>query len=660
MDHMAKSVVNKPLGLEHPCKAIDGQVGAWVEDGKYFVTSPNTLLVYKPLLGTREVALRQDYYLGAEDPLLYPQPFILDRCHLAAIPRRPTDSKTPLAKWWTSLPPSSFINEPDTMIKGLGRWSGDSLRTFADDSYQLHACIEKYRSSLDSSARPNGLITALDKHLGQTLRHIKTMPLPYHRARQLWSFFQRWYLELAAALDWVEVYAPIMNGRSAPSDSSREKAKNTMGAFLVNTKDCEHFYSADIPFWFIRSAEHHPTVRVEMDAILITPESLQIQMEDIMSHQRDVIYTGSLQDVRKAIATEQFGMAIVNYSNNPFSVPPTQASTTSSSELASSAGPSRGKKTNRQRHEPYKGGKPKPKSQPQVERDKFTEIRGPFSPDVPDVWVEALSSLDKNRRPARTDIPNSGYAFPDPGMILFCPKEKRERLLRNWLQLRPVLMFRLCMKPCQASGAWSPKQWRLVLGTTDDHVPKEGSQMADQRAAVQQLLAQCLDFYGLSYVKQDPNHFTWRDKRSPIGLLSDTRIVREIIWELFELNFRMEFHALDRLFNPDEESYSPEVQACFGRMEGISHPTQVEVKHANSGPAAAEAKHRFWYFRRMCGVMKRWPGGMHSETFFAEKDKFKDFSDAEVTAMERWVTKFYCQTFFEKFGRPPIIPHRLD
>ncbi|KAK1219782.1 hypothetical protein PQX77_017481 [Marasmius sp. AFHP31] len=163
---MVELIVNKP-SPKQPYQAIDGQVGAWIEGRKFFITSPNTLLVYKPLLRLRQVYLQQDYRLGAEDPLLYPQPFIPDCCHLATIPHRSKNPEAPLAKWWTSLPPSTFVNKPDTVIKGLGWWSWDSLLPFANNSYLLHKRIEKYRTLLDTSAKPNSLITTLDKHLGK-------------------------------------------------------------------------------------------------------------------------------------------------------------------------------------------------------------------------------------------------------------------------------------------------------------------------------------------------------------------------------------------------------------------------------------------------------------------------------------------------------------
>ncbi|KAJ8093718.1 hypothetical protein PM082_009578 [Marasmius tenuissimus] len=654
------SVVNfDEKTASQPYKAIDGRVGSWVEDGKYFVTSPSSLDIYQPFFGSREIYMRQDYRFGAEDPLQYPQHFIPDRCHWAAIPRHPPSATYARAKWWKSLPPEAFVHESDSAIKGLGRWSKENIAPYEEDCTLLHQRVQKYCSSQESS-KINRLIPALNGQLERTLRHLLTMPLPLHRARQLWSFFQRWYLELYAALDWVELYLPVMNGTSPPSGTTRSHAAVAMGAFLTTVKDCEFFFRAGLPFWLIRSSEHHPMVRVDEQVIPVTPQSLGICVDDITSHKKEVVYTGPLRDLQKATAVEKFGMAIVDYANDPFSVP---AAEPLSKIPSSSAGPSRPKISKRQRHEPYDKHRPKASTHRQVERDKFVEIRGPCSPPIPESWVNALSSIDKSRRPAKEKVINGGYSFPDPGMILFPPPEKRECLLRNWLRLRPILIFRHCMPACVASGAWTSKQWRVILGTTDDYTPKEGShKMAEQRAVVQDLLGQCLKFYSdLEYDPKDTLHFIWQDRRLLVGRLSDPKVIQEIIWELFELNFRFEFHALHHKMSPSEEFvFSPDVQACFSGSEGIGNPTQVDFRRANSGVAAASIRHRGKYFHRMCLVIKHWPGGAKADSFLAGKEKWEDHSDVQLEKMEEWVTKFYCQAFFENFGRPPVLPHRLD
>ncbi|KAJ8089517.1 hypothetical protein PM082_014773 [Marasmius tenuissimus] len=674
---MLPSIVNNtPTSLSDipPYTAVDGQVGAWIEDGKYFVTSPNSDIIYQPLLGSREIFFRQDYRLGAEDPLLYPQPFIPDRCHWAAIPRRPLNANHSRAKWWAALPPEAFINEPDSAVAGLGRWSKDHLSSYEEDCTRLHERVSTYRTSQSSSSKINALLTALDGQLERTFRHLTTMPLPLHRARLLWSFFQRWFLELTGAMDWVEVYQPIMEGRSLPTESTRIDAAATMGAFLTSVRDCEFFFKAGIPFWLVRAAEHHSTARVDEQAIVATPTSLHICTDEIMSHKKDVLYHGPLRDLHKATAVEKFGLAIVDFANDPFTVPaadlftagPSNASSSNPLNVLASTGPSRTKRKKTSRHEPYNKNEAKSKTsqqQPQVERDKYIEIRGPYSPDIPDVWVEARSSIDRSRQPGQNETVNRGYAFPDPGYVLHIPAEKMRRVLETWVRLYSVLTFRYCMPSCLASSAWSPKQWRILLGTTEDHAAKEGSQMAERRNAVKDLLGQCLDFYGLKLEDTKKSLvLTWRDGRYGVGQLSEPSLVKKIVWELFELNFRFEFHSLDRKFRGviNDLSFNENIQLCFPGCEGIGSPAQIDSKKANCGLAAEKLRHRGWYFSRMCYVMKDWPGGAEADAFLAGKEKLKDYSDDELLAMEQWATKFYCQSFHKKFGRPPILPHRVD
>ncbi|KAL0067280.1 hypothetical protein AAF712_005678 [Marasmius tenuissimus] len=168
--------------------------------------------------------------------------------------------------------------------------------------------------------------------------------------------------------------------------------------------------------------------------------------------------------------------------------------------------------------------------------------------------------------------------------------------------------------------------------------------MAETRNAVKELLGQCLDFYGLQLEDTKKSLvLTWRDGRYGVG-------------QLFE------FHSLNKRFRgvTNDMSFNEHVQACFPGCEGIGSPAQIDSKKANCGLAAEKLRHRGWYFNRMCRVMKNWPGGADAETFLAGKERLKEYSDNELLAMERWASKFYCQSFHEKFGCPPILPHHVD
>ncbi|KAL0067281.1 hypothetical protein AAF712_005679 [Marasmius tenuissimus] len=227
----------------------------------------------------------------------------------------------------------------------------------------------------------------------------------------------------------VEIYQPVMEGRSLPTESSQEKAAVTIGAFLTSVRECEFFLKAGMPFWLVRSAEHHTITWVDEQVNLTTPALLNICSDEVMSHKKDILYHGPLRDLQKAVAVEKYGLAIIDYSNDPFAVAeatdPFAASPSnpSTSQSASSNGPSKVEKEEGEATQTFKS-KPKSSFQPQAERDKFVEIRGPYSPEIPDVWVEARASINRSRQPGQNEIVNRGYAFPDRGYVLNIPPEK--------------------------------------------------------------------------------------------------------------------------------------------------------------------------------------------------------------------------------------------
>ena len=93
-------------------QALDGKVGAVIFGGNFFITSANTDYIPLPPFGNHEVKLRADSLYGDNDPMQWAQPYIIEQCHLAAIPH-PNTSLDHRIIWWTptigdySLPPRS-------------------------------------------------------------------------------------------------------------------------------------------------------------------------------------------------------------------------------------------------------------------------------------------------------------------------------------------------------------------------------------------------------------------------------------------------------------------------------------------------------------------------------------------------------------------------
>ncbi|KAJ8090612.1 hypothetical protein PM082_018169 [Marasmius tenuissimus] len=101
----------------------------------------------------------------------------------------------------------------------------------------------------------------------------------------------------------------------------------------------------------------------------------------------------------------------MDFTNDPFSIPtsdpfeagpsqpPPQPSPQPSTTATASTGPSRPKKKKNSHKQPYQKSKAQLRSQPQVKRDKFREIRGLFSP--PMFGRTHLSLLTEDTSPGR-------------------------------------------------------------------------------------------------------------------------------------------------------------------------------------------------------------------------------------------------------------------
>ena len=106
----------------------------------------------------------------------------------------------------------------------------------------------------------------------------------------------------------------------------------------------------------------------------------------------------------------------------------------------------------------------------------------------------------------------------------------------------------------------------LTYGNAPISVGSQGqTKSSHRRADMRQLLGNCLDEVGLELVAGD-DHVFWREQELSTGVLPSSEICQEILWELYELNFRFELLALHRraqLVVDDSPEHQDCVLACF-------------------------------------------------------------------------------------------------
>lgn len=180
---------------------------------------------------------------------------------------------------------------------------------------------------------------------------------------------------------------------------------------------------------------------------------------------------------------------------------------------------------------------------------------------------------------------------------------------------------------------------------------------------------------GLPLVKERISRVTWLEKQ----LLLDNReafeqelsdeVVSEIMWELHELNFRLELLLLDQHLHPDvwrplkstngtesQRTYRDlALRAVFPRVSGRPGNYFVtSIPNVNAGLASTDWRERAKHVYALRDVVLGWPSCpdvIKRATYGSDEHA--------MAVMEHNVVEFYCQTFHRCFGLPPVPPIRL-
>ena len=145
-------------------------------------------------------------------------------------------------------------------------------------------------------------------------------------------------------------------------------------------------------------------------------------------------------------------------------------------------------------------------------------------------------------------------------------------------------------------------------------------------------------------------------------------IARQVIWDLYEHNFRLEFLALDRCIQP-RELMSKEAASERDDMVANCFPqhsfTLVDLPQHDEGLGARLVETRSEWVDNFRMVMALWPGAeaarlaVMSAVRRLKTGTIDEAFPSSVEAVERIAYPFYCQMFFDYFGRAASVPRIL-
>ena len=220
-------------------------MAAFVASNSYVCTTPNQDVVYRPQIEKQRVSMCADYRFGFNDPTLWPQPYVRTYPHLAAIPRKPADSTDPLSIMWWDPTPADFVPLTGGLVSGLGQLPKEKILLFEEMEKGIQ---ERFRHYKSSTPTPNAYLLPIERMMHYARLRLSALQLTYEQIRFCVTDFQRYYLEVRAILDYLEIYVPRMNGAQPPAT----EVANCIGTFTGNIHITEDFFTAGIPVWLVR------------------------------------------------------------------------------------------------------------------------------------------------------------------------------------------------------------------------------------------------------------------------------------------------------------------------------------------------------------------------------------------------------------------------
>lgn len=290
--------------------AFDGKVGAIVNHGQQFVTTPNASSIFHPPFGqNRDMRLRKDFRFADDDWLIWPQPYSRDRCHFAAIRKKPHNRYRLSIMWWQ---PSreDFILQNGDVINGLGLLSRFQLLCFSEQIEGLKDRLDVYKKDDQFPVKSLALFS-LCNSIDQIYARLESLPTSMCEMQFAVSLLQQHFLEMQAWLDYLYVYRPRMLGEKTPAT----KIAETIGAFVFDKVVIQEFVKAGLPVWVVHEHTELSVMRIDaMTQVQMAQECVIV--EDAVPRFK-TFFVGSALDPNKYGAFARYSRSF-SVNRNPF------------------------------------------------------------------------------------------------------------------------------------------------------------------------------------------------------------------------------------------------------------------------------------------------------------------------------------------------------
>ncbi|KDR66152.1 hypothetical protein GALMADRAFT_148062 [Galerina marginata CBS 339.88] len=552
----------------------------------YFVTSANMNYIPDFACDPTTVRVRVDGRFGTHDLTLWPQWYFEGTRYLPYVLKKPPQDKLANHEYhlaWYDLTPSDFELEPGS-ISDIGMISLELRRGIHDLRSTLYEKIREYLKDKCLSENNAEVRDLLHCNLQQRYACItlESCPQTYLNTLITFTSFQRHFLEAIACLDYFTKWQDIELRASCGVDLPLNT--DIIGCVTPDLILAQKFFDMGVPYWLVRPISTYSKYLHIVNPVQRTKPDFELRIcEEI-----GVVWEGAPSALRnRACQTLRIGLIRIGHSAKD----PQPGEVEYPSKSASSS--SHGSSSHAEARPPYpltspavdKASSPslsrsssalslphfgapyvpryRAKTGRQINADKFKEPLSPNCPEASSFWAFGLKSVQPDWHliwDHRNQSLLRGYPLLDPA-VLTTSSTRTDVYFLSWLLFRSTCLSRTLDPGARLHTATTrrgmpkpgPQEWREFLwqlGKAFSLREDDGHQRAAKKAKIVEDVATTFDFPipGSSVLMSVFWNGSKVKSSSAIqarGLTLDQRIRQQVVWDLYEHNFRLELLALD-------------------------------------------------------------------------------------------------------------------
>ncbi|KAJ3566228.1 hypothetical protein NP233_g7127 [Leucocoprinus birnbaumii] len=574
---------------------------------------------------------------------------------------------------------SDFAEESTYGSTGIGQLRSDLMKQIS--SLQKDLAIEVDAQHCDHFPGFNRNLRQAANSVLYATTTLQQIPQTYSNTLLTLIAFQRSYLETRALLDKFQKFDP----RSYDKENYKVDL-SIMGTVTDRPNLVQDLFKHGVPVWFVRQTipdqvnicrQVKPTRPDESVGVVLSrwpraPVFYNGPRSPGMYYGTGNWQPGSI-DFSK-VSSEEFDFSNVGPEKWAGTSPradlaPDQAPSPSCSQALSKSTKSR---------KPYSKHQQAPARTMSINKERFQQSNSPLSLWTIATWVDALRSVDTDPRRILQHNQRSlfrGYMFPDPPALLD-EKNGKENLL-GWLLIRPSWISTLTGFEPRHATLPSPQQWRSYLrelaldyelvrkderkfhNSIVQGMSRQARRNQWQREAAKEIFTAPKPIRDLVTSIPWNGHAVW----TPTNLSLLDNDYRLAVWDSHEHNFRAELISLDRCVMRDAWKDGKEREHKIRAIFYDKTIFMMQVPSRFKSIASERATDRCTFVEAFRTLVTDWPGEIPKKLAALEFRKEVGFEvvwDFDLMGtVEVMAFKYYCQLFFDYFGRAPTIPHSL-